>query len=235
MSATPTPRLSQITSFDTGVGRQKGVRLKLNKIARNGRDHTASVLNWFSRGSCGILALQFHKVPRFLFQYSPPENSVWKEQIRGGSNWERLAGCLRRRPATCIDGAAHPGGAGLQLCSDLLPFARPASCQVCLSPIRRDSYPRDSSRGTHEPIFSSGLRWPRSRDPAIPSGNSPLIFPPPHSARDSDRRSRSVRYSEIAGPRRLLPRTSGLDPGWGSEVRCLREKPLATAARSKGW
>jgi len=37
----------------------------------------------------------------------------------------------------------------------------------------------------------------RSRGPVIPSGNSPPIFRPPHSARDSDRLSGPVRYSSI--------------------------------------
>ena len=72
-----------------------------------------------------------------------------------GKVW--LTDSLRRRHATCIDGVAHSGGGCLQLCSDLLPFARPASGRACLSLIHRAFYRHDSSAGIQEPTFVGGL------------------------------------------------------------------------------
>jgi hypothetical protein len=57
----------------------------------------------------------------------------------------------------CTDGGAHLLGTRLQLGNNLLPFPPPASFQVYLFPIHRESYPHDSSQGIHELTFASGL------------------------------------------------------------------------------
>jgi len=101
---------------------------------------------------CGILALEFHNFVARLGAVLPPishaEPVFAQESWRGVQTIVEMASLrnsFRLRRAKCTDGGAHPPEAELQVCHDPLPFSPPASSRACLSPFRREFYPRDSN------------------------------------------------------------------------------------------